>query len=109
MDSFIQSKHPEDQDFYRVVNLKNKKNFFFFFFLRGKGGVELVVCTVSKRFGMISVYFVLLFFFYYSRTFCKQPPKCKDSAFAYGWSFVKSSLCVRCEQNKKKNEAWGRE
>ena len=52
--------------------------------------------------GMISVYFVLLGdFFYYSRTFCKQPPKCQDSVVAYGWSFVKSSLCVRCEQEKK--------
>ena len=63
--------------------------------------------------GMISVYFVVLgFFFFFTtvETFCKQPPKCQDSVVAYGWSFEKSSLCVRCGQEKKRSsEAWGRE
>ena len=105
MDSFIQSKLTEDQDFYRVVNLKKyyflssltwtrQASFVFFCFFFAVRAEQLV--------GMISVYFVLLGdFFYYSRTFCKQPPKCQDSVVAYGLSFVKSSLCVRCEQEKK--------
>lgn len=66
---------------------------FFFFAVRAE---QLV--------GMISVYFVVLgFFFFFTtvETFCKQPPKCQDSVVAYGWSFEKSSLCVRCEQEKK--------
>ena len=79
-----------------VTNLNTPGLFFFFFFFFFAVRAEQLV-------GMISVYFVLLgiFFFYYSRTFCKQPPKCQDSVVAYGWSFVKSSLCVRREQENK--------
>ena len=77
-----------------VTNLNTPGLFCFCFFFFAVRAEQLV--------GMISVYFVLLGdFFYYSRTFCKQPPKCQDSVVAYGWSFVKSSLCVRCEQEKK--------
>lgn len=96
-----------------VINLNTLGLFFFFFFFSCKGGVELVVCTVSKRLewsaSILFCSFFFLFFFYYSRTFCKQPPKCRNTVVAYGWSFVKTSLCVKCEQKKKNSEAWGRE
>ena len=108
MDSFIQSKPTEDQDFYRVVNLKKyyflssltwKRQasfvFVFVFFFRDKGGA---IGWNDQRLFCCARFF---FFFTTVETFCKQPPKCQDSVVAYGWSFVKSSLCVRCEQEKK--------
>ena len=108
MDSFIQSKLTEDQDFYRVVNLKKYYFLSSLTWTRQASFVFVFVFFFAVRaeqlVGMISVYFVVLgFFFFFTtvETFCKQPPKCQDSVVAYGWSFVKSSLCVRCEQEKK--------
>ena len=106
MDSFIQSKLTEDQDFYRVVNLKKyyflssltwkrQASFVFFCFFRGKGGA---IGWNDQRLFCCARFF---FFFTTVETFCKHPAKYQDSVVAYGWSFVKSSLCVRCEQEKK--------
>lgn len=78
-----------------VTNLNTPGLFCFCFcFFRGKGGA---IGWNDQR-----LFCFARCFFYYSRTFCKQPPKCQDSVVAYGWSFVKSSLCVRCEQENKK-------
>lgn len=78
-----------------VTNLNTPGLFcFFFVFFRGKGGA---IGWNDQR-----LFCFARCFFYYSRTFCKQPPKCQDSVVAYGWSFVKRSLCVRCEQENKK-------
>ena len=80
-----------------VTNLKTPGLFCFCFcfFFRDKGGA---IGWNDQRLFCCARFF---FFFTTVATFCKQPPKCQDSVVAYGWSFVKSSLCVRCEQEKK--------